>query len=920
MKHALSILVLIAFASAGVIHPQLAEILETLPENEPFQVIVHMNTQADWSTISEGTPKSDKILYLQSLSESNQADILAYLEGLGSRATDLATWWIFNGLTFTATKDIIEAVAAREDVDYVIDNFMIYLDTSVGETVEPALAPLWNITLVSAPLCWNDGFDGSGIIVGNMDTGVDVDHPAFGGRWITGGWFDAVNGQPNPYDDHGHGTHTMGTTCGGDGNGAFDPDIGVAPGANFIAAKAFNASGGAATQDIHDCFQWFATQSAQVVGNSWGSSATTSLEFWDDCVNWRSLGIYPVFSSGNSGPGAGTAGTPGNFPTVTGVGATDAGDDIAGFSSRGPAPNQAPWNNTSYWERPDWNLIQPDISAPGVSINSAAPGGGYQSMQGTSMACPHVTGAVALCLQKNPTVDYTTIYNTLLDYADLPSQGAPYPNNNYGWGRLNCYSSLNAIPTGDAPNLILRSTAVVNDNNGNGKLDPGEQAGIVCLVKNNGTQPATNVQGTLRTTSGWITITDSLYGYGTINAGDSIDNSPDPFDVDVHAATPPGTVADFQLELAAAETTWVRSFSLVIGVAPGTIIWGPKALPGIPGSDQAFVYGVAYDQVGDQIFVENYYSRTIYIYSSDSFVTAQGTISAPDTQCTGISYSDYDDNLWVTGKNLRQVWKLNKSGTVLRQFANPANDYPIGLAQNYDNNNELWCSDRRTTLGATQYIYVSDTLGSATQYNNPIQGYYNSRCMAFDTLGHSFVQTHTWFNSGGTTLDSVGVEEYQGIPPSTTGNRFLLNPGWNIRGIEVDPRDGNFWITIAQISGTFVNQVVKVKGFHDIIIGVEEGESKVIGKSLSLAVYPNPVTSHLRLDFQTPHAARVNLRVYDAVGRLVDNLLDRVVDTGSHNLKWNLTDVNNRHIAGGIYFLVLETVDGRIAQKIIVTR
>ena len=67
MKHASTILFLIAFASAGVIHPQLAEILETLPENEPLQVIVHMNTQADWSTISKDAPKSDKILYLQSL-------------------------------------------------------------------------------------------------------------------------------------------------------------------------------------------------------------------------------------------------------------------------------------------------------------------------------------------------------------------------------------------------------------------------------------------------------------------------------------------------------------------------------------------------------------------------------------------------------------------------------------------------------------------------------------------------------------------------------------------------------------------------------------------------------------------------------------------------------------------------------------
>jgi bacillopeptidase F len=92
--------------------------------------------------------------------------------------------------------------------------------------------------MVSAPLCWNDGYDGSGIVVGNIDTGVDHDHPCFGTRWVSGGWYDGVNGQPDPYDDHGHGTHTMGTICGGDGNGPFADDVGIAPGAQFIAAKA----------------------------------------------------------------------------------------------------------------------------------------------------------------------------------------------------------------------------------------------------------------------------------------------------------------------------------------------------------------------------------------------------------------------------------------------------------------------------------------------------------------------------------------------------------------------------------------------------------------------------------------------------------------------------------------------------------
>jgi subtilisin family serine protease len=98
---------------------------------------------------------------------------------------------------------------------------------------------------------------------------------------------------------------------------------------------------------------------------------------------------------------------------------------MASFSSRGPAPDQDPWNDPANWGRPDWNQIKPDISAPGVSIRSAAPGGGYASMQGTSMACPHVAGAIALCFQKNSGIDYIELYNILLDYADHPAQGEP---------------------------------------------------------------------------------------------------------------------------------------------------------------------------------------------------------------------------------------------------------------------------------------------------------------------------------------------------------------------------------------------------------------------------------------------------------------------------------------------------------------
>ncbi len=465
------------------------------------------------------------------------------------------------------------------------------------------------------------------------------------------------------------------------------------------------------------------------------------------------------------------------------------------------------------------------------------------------------------------------------------------------------------IYTGNQPYVILSGTSIVNDNNGNGQLDPGENAGIVTYIKNTGNTSATNVQGKLRTTSPYITITDSTYNYGTINPGDSTNNASDPYDISIHASTPPGHMADFQLVLTAAETTWTRTFSYQIGVAPGTIIWGPKSLPNFPTSQ--FIYGVAYDRVGNRIYVLDFYSNQIRYYSSDSFVTYYGTITGPEDSVTDITYSRYDDRLYVCNYPQKLVWKINKStGAILRQFNNPANDYPVGLA--FRAPNTMWYADRRTALGGTQLIYIGDTLGVATQYNSPVQGYLNTRCLAYDSLGNSFVNVQTWFNSS-QTLDSVGVVEMQGQPPSATGKRFLLNPGWNIRGIEADPRDGNYWVTIAQISGSYVNQIVKVKGFYTPLTPVEESEKENVAQWKLLKVVPNPAKSKLVFHINPDNLKHNYLSIYDISGRLVAKVQ---FNKGDNIIQWN---PRNSGLADGIYFVRLEKDDGVITQKFILT-
>ena len=172
----------------------------------------------------------------------------------------------------------------------------------------------------------------------------------------------------------------------------------------------------------------------QLVSNSWGGkqgSMESEKSMWNLVKTWRSLNIVPVFAAGNSGPWPKTVGTPGGYPHSYAVGATNGSDKAAYFSSRGPIK----WEDVTY--------TKPDISAPGVGVLSAKPGGGYQKMSGTSMACPHVAGLVALMLQANPSLSVKQVEELLNSSAvDLGKDGL---DNTYGHGRADIKTTIDTI-------------------------------------------------------------------------------------------------------------------------------------------------------------------------------------------------------------------------------------------------------------------------------------------------------------------------------------------------------------------------------------------------------------------------------------------------------------------------------------------
>lgn len=282
--------------------------------------------------------------------------------------------------------------------------------------------------------------DGRGVTVGIIDTGADSRHPDLKNRVLAFQDFTSKKSK-NPIDDHGHGTHVAGTVAGGFASGT---QIGVAPGAHLIIAKAFDRDGNSTEEGLLKALQWMAdpdgkdqtADNPQVLSDSWevgdGMQEKNPSEdpFCKAIDRLESLGTAVVFAAGNSGPNSETINIPGACPNAITVAATDESDGIAYFSSRGPVR----WKTQT--------LAKPDVAAPGVEVYSAAPGGGYQHMSGTSMATPHVAGSMALLTQAFPNLSVADRKRILKDTAqDFGSKGADMV---YGSGRVDLIQAVNA--------------------------------------------------------------------------------------------------------------------------------------------------------------------------------------------------------------------------------------------------------------------------------------------------------------------------------------------------------------------------------------------------------------------------------------------------------------------------------------------
>ncbi len=492
------LLLLSSFPLLGQGHAPLTErispiVQKAMQQGKPCDVMVILSQKADLSGAAHLRGKAEKGRYvyrhLVETAETTQGRVRALLR---LRRADFQSLYIVNALAVRdAAPALIDELLTLPEVAYIAPDPEVAFDTPETNNRLPSSSRTgveWGVAMIQAPEVWALGYMGQGVTVGGADTGYEWWHPAIRNQYrgydpATGNvdhnyhWHDAIHeisplsgdsipdpannpcgvNVPYPCDDHNHGTHTMGTMVGDDGQGN---QIGVAPSARWVACRNMERGNGHPSTYL-ECFEWFLAPTdlqgqnpkpelaPHVINNSWycsESEGCTDLAINDllrqAIVALRAAGIVVVVSNGNSGSRgcASTFGPPAYFEESFSVGATADNDSITGFSSRGPVLIDGS------------GRLKPNVVAPGAAVRSCVRNGGYAHFWGTSMAGPHVAGLAALILSARPDLaGEVELIENIIEQTAVPkfgwedcadSSGLAYPNNTYGYGRVN---ALNAV-------------------------------------------------------------------------------------------------------------------------------------------------------------------------------------------------------------------------------------------------------------------------------------------------------------------------------------------------------------------------------------------------------------------------------------------------------------------------------------------
>ncbi|KAI9915659.1 hypothetical protein PsorP6_007896 [Peronosclerospora sorghi] len=403
----------------------------------------------------------DSLKHSASTAQQPLLDRLSQRTTLAGTFASSTSWWISNQLYITnASIELVHELEAESAIEEIRVELILTMEddfkvdpmdrSAVGTTTEK-----WSLAKIGAEAVWAQGILGENITIATIDTGARATHEAlratFRGDY---GWFDPETKTRAPFDSSGHGTHVLGSIVGQHG-------IGVAPKASWMACRGCHSSSSCLESSLLACAQFMlcptdpsgtnanCSKAPRIVNNSWGVKRGTPSFFRAVLAAWEAAGIIPIFAIGNSGSvnTCGTLSTPGDAPNVIGVGAMNADDLLFPQSATGPSRE---------------GRVKPDLVAPGVRIYSAwgTTDNAYAITSGTSMASPHVAGAVALLLSAKPELTFSQVWtavthSTVRDERIEKSAAShtpcgntsarTFPNNIVGYGRLDAQRAVATV-------------------------------------------------------------------------------------------------------------------------------------------------------------------------------------------------------------------------------------------------------------------------------------------------------------------------------------------------------------------------------------------------------------------------------------------------------------------------------------------